>query len=75
MLFRHRQCQCYAARMAYAGLICFGKLDQIKVDSQAEFAELSDNMDRRYVEKVVKIDKKGYVIPKLSALAVAFTYM
>lgn len=64
-----------AARMSYAGLICYGKIQQIKVDEKASFGEVSDDMDRRYVEKVVKIKKKNYVIPKLSALAVAFTYM
>jgi len=63
-----------AARKAYAGLLCFGDVKKMKVGTSMAFAEIPENLDRRYVDAVVKLGKKDYMIPKLTALSVAFTY-
>jgi len=63
-----------AARKAYSGLLCFGGVKQISVDASIEVGEIPEAMDRRYVESVVSIEGSEFVIPKLSALGVAFTY-
>ena len=39
-----------------------------------EFAEVPENMDKRYIEAVVKIGDRMLLIPKLVALGVAFSY-
>jgi chemotaxis signal transduction protein len=64
-----------AARKAYSGLLCYGDIDIIEVDSKVEYAELPKELDKRYVESVLRFDKKEYIVPKLTSLAVAFTYL
>ena len=64
-----------AARKAYSGLLCFGEVKKIKVDKKVSFVELPKELDKRYAESVVRVAKKDYIIPKLSSLAVAFTYL
>jgi len=63
-----------ATRKAYAGILCFGKIKQIKIDPSITSGKLPDNMDRRYADAVIMNGKTQYIIPKLSALGVAFTY-
>ena len=63
-----------ATRKAYAGILCFGKIKQVKIDPNITKGKLPDNIDRRYAEAVVINGKSQYLIPKLSALGVAFTY-
>lgn len=64
-----------AARKAYSGLLCDGDVNKISVDSKVDYADLPEGLDKRYVESVVRIDKKDFIIPKLTSLAVAFTYL
>ncbi len=62
------------ARKAFSGLLCFGAIKQVKIDPTVIKGELPENMDRRYVDAVIVKGKTQYIIPKLSALGVAFTY-
>ncbi len=63
-----------AARKAYSALLCFGEVKQLSVDDSVSMAELPDGLDKRYVEAVVTIEDSPFVIPKLDALGVAFSY-
>ncbi len=63
-----------AVRKAYTGILCYGEVEQVSVDPSMVFAESPDDVDRRYIEAVIKIGKKDYIVPKLSALSVAFSY-
>lgn len=63
-----------AARKTYSGLFCHGEVKRVSVEPNLEFSELPENMDKRYVEAVVKIGETEFIIPKLVALGVAFSY-
>ena len=63
-----------AARKAFSGLICDGRINQIEVDQNVAMEKASVSVDNRYVEAVVSIAGEQYVIPKLSAISVAFSY-
>lgn len=63
-----------AARKTYSGLHCHGEVKQITVEPNMEFGEVPEDMDKRYVEAVVKIGDTNFIIPKLVALGVAFSY-
>jgi len=63
-----------AARKTYSGLFCHGEVKRITVEPNLEFAEMPEGMDKRYVEALVKIGDTEFVIPKLVALGVAFSY-
>ena len=63
-----------AARKAFSGIACRGKVDAITVDEDVEFADLPEGADRRYIEAVVKISDQHYIVPKLAALGVALSY-
>lgn len=63
-----------AARKAFSGLICFGDVKTMPIDTDSLYGELPDNVDRRYIEAVAKIADQEYLIPKLAALGVAFSY-
>lgn len=63
-----------AARKAFSGITCRGKVDAITVSEDVEFAALPEGADRRYIEAVVKIADQHYIIPKLAALGVALSY-
>lgn len=63
-----------AARKAYSAMICYGDIKQVTVEPDMSFEQLPKGVDRRYVEAVVKIGKQNFIVPKLSALGVAFTY-
>ena len=64
----------HAARKAYSGLLCHGELKQISVDDGANYCEFPDNIDKRYIEAVIEHKSINYIIPKLAALEVAFSY-
>jgi len=63
-----------AARKTYSGLFCHGEVKRIGVEPNLKFSNLSEKMDKRYVEAVVKIGETEFIIPKLVALGVAFSY-
>ena len=63
-----------AARKVYSALLCYGQAQQLSVDTSISTAELTDSIDKRYVESVVRVDESDFIVPKLSALGVAFSY-
>lgn len=63
-----------AARKTYSGLMCYGDVKRIAVEPNMVFSELPEGLDKRYIEAVVKVGKSDFVIPKLVALGVAFSY-
>lgn len=63
-----------ATRKAFAGILTYGTVAEVSVDDSIESAEMPSDVDRRYVEATVSIGKKNYIIPKLAALGVAFSY-
>ena len=63
-----------AARKTYSGLICYGDVQEVTLEPNLEFSELPKDVDRRYVDAVIKIGNKDFMIPKLAALGVAFSY-
>lgn len=63
-----------AVRKAYFGFLCFGEVKQLQVNSNSQFAETSEKVDRRYVAGVVEMGDQKYLIPKLSSLGVALSY-
>lgn len=63
-----------AVRKAYSGLLCHGELKQIGIDDGSAYIETPENMDKRYVEAVIDFEGISYIIPKLAALEVAFSY-
>lgn len=63
-----------AARKAYSGLICYGEVKRITVEPDLEFGDLPTNADKRYVDAIIKLGKKEFIVPKLAALSVAFSY-
>jgi len=63
-----------AARKTYSGLHCHGEVKSISVEPNLEFGDVPENMDKRYVEAIVKIGDTDFIIPKLVALGVAFSY-
>jgi len=64
----------HAARKAYSGLLCYGDIQQITVEPNLAFAELDEDIDRRYIDGIIEMGKKNFIVPKLAALGVAFTY-
>lgn len=64
-----------SARLVYSSLLCDGDVKQIEIDSTAVFTDTPEGLDRRYVEKAVLFQDETYIIPKLPALAVAFSYI
>lgn len=63
-----------AARKAYTGLVCFGDVEQVSVDQNVVVASTPDFVDRRYIEAVIDFDGRQCMVPKLSAISVAFSY-
>jgi chemotaxis signal transduction protein len=63
-----------AARKTYSGLLCHGEVKRITVEPNLEFGDMPEDMDKRYIEAVVKIGGTEFIIPKLVALGVAFSY-
>jgi chemosensory pili system protein ChpC len=63
-----------AARKTYSGLLCHGQVKRITVEPNLEFGDMPEDMDKRYIEAVVKIGGTEFIIPKLVALGVAFSY-
>lgn len=63
-----------AARKAYTGIMCFGEPQLVDVDASLSNTELPDKVDRRYIETAVSFAGQNYLIPRLAALGVAFSY-
>jgi len=63
-----------AARKAYAGLLCYGDVQRILIQANIEFSEAPKSLDKRYLDGVVAIDEQQFIVPKLAALGVAFSY-
>ena len=63
-----------AARKAYSGLVCGGDVKTVSVDGSAEFVDLPEGVDGRYAEAAIQFNDVVFLVPRLSALAVAFSY-
>ncbi|MFT4629794.1 MAG: hypothetical protein ACI9WC_001102 [Arenicella sp.] len=63
-----------AARKAFVGVLCFGKVEEIAVSDNIEQLQTPENIDQRYIETAVSIGKHKYLIPKLAAMGVAYSY-
>lgn len=63
-----------AARKAYSALLCKGDVQQVSIEPNLSFAELPEGVDKRYVDAVIEIDEQLFIVPKLTAIAVAFSY-
>ena len=64
----------HAARKAYSGLLCYGDIQQITIEPNLEFSKLEEEIDRRYIDGVIAMGNKNFIVPKLAALGVAFSY-
>lgn len=63
-----------AARKTYSGLMCYGDVKRITVEPNLVYTDLPEGLDKRYVEAIVKVGKSDFIVPKLVALGVAFSY-
>jgi len=63
-----------AARKTYSGLLCHGDVKKITVEPNMEFGDVPEGMDKRYIEAVIEIGGTAFIVPKLVALGVAFSY-
>jgi len=63
-----------AVRKAYTGIICYGDIEQVHIGSDVEFTALPEGVDKRYVDGVMQASEKQFIVPRLTALAVAFSY-
>jgi hypothetical protein len=63
-----------AARKTYSGLICYGDIQEVTLSPDLEFVDLPESVDKRYVDAIIKVGEKDFIIPKLAALGVAFSY-
>ncbi len=63
-----------AARKAYSALLCHGEVQQVSLAADMTFADTPEGADKRYVEATIEIEGQSFIVPKLTAVAVAFTY-
>lgn len=63
-----------AARKAYSAILCHGEVEQLAVQPDMDFGDVPAKVDRRYIEAVIKSGETDYIVPKLDALGVAFSY-
>lgn len=63
-----------APRKTYGALLCFGEIGEITLPSSIKDAPLPAEIDRRYCESAFEHDGNVYIIPRLTALGVAFSY-
>ncbi len=63
-----------AVRKAYSGVVCYGDVKTVTVDDSLTEVDFPDRVDRRYAELAVEVNGKPALIPRLAALAVAFSY-
>jgi len=63
-----------AARKAYSAMLCYGDVEKIAVEPNLEFGDSPSGGDRRYVEAVIKVGDSDFIVPRLTALGVAFSY-
>jgi len=64
-----------AARKAFSGLLCNGEVKTIEVDASVAMGQAPESADKRYIEAVVELPgEQQYIVPKLAAISVAFSY-
>lgn len=63
-----------AARKAYCALICSGDTETISVDESCVAVPTPKGLDKRYIESTMEFKGMTYVVPRLSAISVAFSY-
>ena len=63
-----------AIRKAYSGIVCNGDIQEVSLDSDIQLVDLPDGVDKRYVEGTIQASDQTFIVPKLAALAVAFSY-
>lgn len=63
-----------AVRKAYTGIVCYGDVQQVSIESDAQLLDLPVGIDKRYVDGVLKSSGQQFIVPRLTALAVAFWY-
>lgn len=63
-----------AARKTYSGLLCHGDVKKVTVEPNMGLGDVPEGMDKRYIEAVIKIGDTVFIVPKLVALGVAFSY-
>jgi chemotaxis signal transduction protein len=64
-----------AARRSYTAVICPGEPQDIEIASQLDYSDSEISADKRYIERTLSWQDKDYVLPRLSSLSVAFTYI
>jgi hypothetical protein len=65
-----------SVRKEYSGLLCHADVTRISVDETVSYKqEMPDGLDKRYVAAVVEVQGQIFIIPKLTALDVAFSYI
>ena len=64
-----------ASIKSYTSLLCYGEIKKVQIDDTVDYVEIEEEIDDRYIEGVVRFDGQDYIVPKLSAIAVAFTYI
>lgn len=63
-----------AVRKAYSCLVSDGPMELLEIDESIMSVDLPSGLDRRYIEAVVRWQEQDYIVPRLNALAVAFSY-
>jgi len=63
-----------AARKAYSGVLCYGDVKKITVEPNLDFGEKPKTIDKRYIDGIIVIGDQQFIVPKLVALGVAFSY-
>jgi len=63
-----------STRKTYSGLLCYGDIHQVMVESNLAFAHLDEDIDRSYVDGVVEMADENLIVPKLSALGDAYSH-
>lgn len=64
-----------AARRSFTAIVCSDQPQEIVLPSDVAYGELDAEADKRYVEAIVNWDEKDYLLPRLTSLSVAFTYV
>ena len=63
-----------AIRKAYTGIVCYGDVMKVKIQQDVDMAEVPEGIDKRYVEAALRALDQNVLVPRLTALAVAFSY-
>ena len=63
-----------AARQGHSAILFFGNVQSIEIGNTIEDVAIPAAFDRRYGEAAFEMEGQTLVVPKLSALGVAFAY-